>query len=319
MKECAPGAREHWRVGLEPRRRSPPRPGPRDPGPAAPRSPACSSSARSSSSSARSLALSESAILASQVGNPVVVASGHLSLPLLSHTVERCWSVHSRRCPSWLASRLWALNERDFTVPAGRSSREAISVWVSPSKCCRRTISCSSAGSSVDRAAYLPDVVDRLGRLRPGHQRRISRRDGLERVGATVRLAAVDVDRDPPCDRRQPRAHLAALIQAARGAPRLHERLLGRLLGQLPVSQHPEGDRIHEPLHRLGRRRGPTRDPHPGSSASPPGPPPPGRYQPGSRLELNRLRTSACAPSRPRGADAEQAQPGRASPAVGVG
>ena len=51
------------------------------------------------------------------------------------------------------------------------------------------------------------------------------------RLRAAMALAAVNVDRDPTRYRRQPRAHLALLVQAGRGTPGLQERLLGRLLG----------------------------------------------------------------------------------------
>ena len=142
---------------------------------------------------------------------------------------------------------MWARNDRDFTVPGGISSRRAISACVRPSKCCSRTTSCSSGGSSSTARRTSQTLSERLRRLRARRERGIIRRDGLERGGPATCLAAVDVDRRAPRDRREPRSHLAILVEAVRGAPRLHERLLGRLLGEPRVAEHPVGDRVHEP------------------------------------------------------------------------
>ncbi len=62
-----------------------------------------------------------------------------------------------------------------------------------------------------------------------------------------TRLAPVQVDRDAARDRGQPRSELAPLVEALRRSPRLHERLLGRLLGETAVAQHLVRDRVHEP------------------------------------------------------------------------
>src|SRR5262249_8681528 len=61
-----------------------------------------------------------------------------------------------------------------------------------------------------------------------------------------ARLAALDVDRGTSCDRRQPRRHLAVLIETARRAPGIQEGLLGRLFSQSGVSQHAIGDSVDE-------------------------------------------------------------------------
>src|SRR5262245_50007321 len=97
-----------------------------------------------------------------------------------------------------------------------------------------------------ERATNLPDSVQRIGGLGLRRQRRISWSDRLERVGAPARLAALDVDRGTSCDRRQPRRHLAVLIETAGRAPGIQEGLLGRLFSQSGVSQHAIGDSVDE-------------------------------------------------------------------------
>ena len=78
------------------------------------------------------------------------------------------------------------------------------------------------SGSSRDGLADLPDVVDRLGRLagsRPAPGR--PARTDSSGSAPTQRLAAVDVDRDSPRDRRQPRrpARAARRSSAPRATP----------------------------------------------------------------------------------------------------
>src|SRR5690242_11923645 len=84
----------------------------------------------------------------------------------------------------------------------------------------------------VERAAYLPDAVQRLGRLWLRGQRGIGRRDRVERVRPPASLAALEVDGCPPGDRRQPRRHLTLLVERGGGAPGVEKRLLGRLFGE---------------------------------------------------------------------------------------
>jgi len=68
-----------------------------------------------------------------------------------------------------------------------------------------------------------------------GDERGVVGRDLVERIGAPQRLATVEVDRNTPRGSRQPRGELATRVEAPRRSPRLHERLLRRLLAQARI------------------------------------------------------------------------------------
>jgi hypothetical protein len=98
-----------------------------------------------------------------------------------------------------------------------------------------------------DGPADLPHVINPVYRGRQGNQGRIGRIGVVERTMAPAGLAAVNVDGGPPGDGRQPRSHLPGRIITARRPPRLHERLLGGLLGQSPIPKDLVGHRVHQP------------------------------------------------------------------------
>lgn len=68
-------------------------------------------------------------------------------------------------------------------------------------------------GQRRDRLANLPPVKDRI-HPRLIYQRRVVGRDVVQRPGGPGGLAAVQVDRHPTCDGRQPRPQLARGVKA---------------------------------------------------------------------------------------------------------
>ena len=66
-------------------------------------------------------------------------------------------------------------------------------------------------------------------------------RSARRRSSATrgpARLLAVDVDRDPLGDRREPRRGIAVDIETVGRLPRPHERLLHRVFGEIVTAEH---------------------------------------------------------------------------------
>ena len=131
-------------------------------------------------------------------------------------------------------------------MPSGTPRRSATSVWVSSSRCWRRTTSRSSGGSVSMRGPDLAGLVAALDALRELDDGRVGRRQLVERRRRSARLAAVDVDGRAPGDRGQPRAQLAHRVEAAGRLPRLDERALGRLLGEVAGPERAQGDGEHQ-------------------------------------------------------------------------
>ncbi len=97
-------------------------------------------------------------------------------------------------------------------------------------------------GQRVDRRPHLGDLVAALDADRQLDDRGVGGRHVVERCRRPARLAAVDVDRGPPGDRRQPWPQLAGRVEPGGGPPRLDEGLLRGLVGEVAGAERPEAD-----------------------------------------------------------------------------
>ena len=68
----------------------------------------------------------------------------------------------------------------------------------------------------------------------------------VERGRGPARILAIDVDRDPLRDRGEPRRRIATRVETIGGLPRLHERLLHRVLGEVVTTEGAVRNRIYE-------------------------------------------------------------------------
>jgi hypothetical protein len=81
----------------------------------------------------------------------------------------------------------------------------------------------------------------------------------VETIVFSPLLAPMDIDRNTSSNSGKPRSELSARIEGSRGAPCLHERLLRRVLGQVPIAQRTMRDAVYQPpvlaidgAHRVG-------------------------------------------------------------------
>ena len=142
------------------------------------------------------------------------------------------------------------VGSRVLAVPSGMSSISAISAAVRPAseasttarRCSsgRRRSASPAAAASTDVSAAASTAPEAVGGSRT------TRSSGSK---ATVRRAAEHVDREPPADGEHPGVdRRQARIERSGVAPGPLERLLGDVLGELPIAAHRDGQPVHLPL-----------------------------------------------------------------------